>query len=91
VQQEGSLYEVCCLLLMSTLLVMFFCSVPLMVLYSAMFTRPDFWSRAVRTLQTSVCTQSALDCSQVVIMLLVHSPFASVKTWQITRPIKITC
>lgn len=62
------------------LALMYFCSLPLMVVYQAMFSRPDFWSRAVHTLQTSVCTQSALDCSQVVIMLLVHSPFASAKT-----------
>jgi hypothetical protein len=33
---------------------------------------------------------SALDCIQAVIMLLVHSPFASVKTQQIIRPVKIT-
>ena len=79
VQQVGSLYEVCYLLLMSTLLMMYFSSVPLMVLYQAIFSRPDFWSRAVHTLQTSLCTRSALDCSQVVIMLLVDSPFASVK------------
>jgi len=49
---------------MSTLLMMYFSSVPMMVLYQAMFSRSDFWSRAVHMLQTSVCTQSALDGTQ---------------------------
>lgn len=78
-QQEVAFIK-CYFLLMSTLLMIYFYSVPLMVLYQALFSRPDFWSRAVHTLQTIVCTRSTLDCNQVVIMLLVHSPFASVKT-----------